>query len=98
MGSALPILRGASARLRSRPESTIETGNHSGVSIGALTDYHAAMSRRLGPMNWWPAKTPFEVIVGAILTQNTAWTNVERAIENLRKARLLTQVSIERVQ
>ena len=35
-----------------------------------------------GNLNWWPAKTPYEVIVGAILTQNTAWTNVEKAIAN----------------
>ena len=48
-------------------------------------------------MAWWPAKTPFEVIVGAILTQNTAWTNVERAIKNLRREQLLTSTAIERV-
>lgn len=48
-------------------------------------------------MHWWPAKTPFEVIVGAILTQNTAWANVERAIANLRRERLLTPRTLERV-
>ena len=37
-----------------------------------------------GPQHWWPAQTPFEVMVGAVLTQNTAWSNVERAIANLR--------------
>ena len=37
-----------------------------------------------GPQAWWPAETPFEVMVGAVLTQNTAWTNVERAIANLK--------------
>lgn len=37
-----------------------------------------------GPQHWWPAQTRFEVMVGAVLTQNTAWTNVERAIANLR--------------
>lgn len=36
-----------------------------------------------GPQHWWPAQTPFEVMVGAVLTQNTAWTNVERALERL---------------
>jgi endonuclease-3 related protein len=56
--------------------------------------YFAAMSQALGPMQWWPARTPFEVIVGAILTQNTSWTNVERAIANLRSARMLTPTSI----
>ncbi len=40
---------------------------------------------RYGPQNWWPGETAFEVVVGAILTQNTAWQNVERAIENLKK-------------
>ncbi|MEW5746016.1 MAG: endonuclease III domain-containing protein [Nitrospirota bacterium] len=43
-----------------------------------------------GPQHWWPGETPFEVAVGAILTQNTNWTNVEKAIANLRKARLLS--------
>lgn len=37
-----------------------------------------------GPQHWWPAETPFEVMVGAVLTQNTAWQNVEKAIENLK--------------
>ena len=43
-----------------------------------------------GPQGWWPAETPFEVIVGAILTQNTAWRNVEKAISNLKKENCLT--------
>jgi endonuclease-3 related protein len=38
-----------------------------------------------GPLNWWPADSPFEVVIGAILTQNTAWTNVELAIANLKE-------------
>lgn len=42
-----------------------------------------------GPQHWWPGDTPFEVMVGAILTQNTAWSNVERAIANLRAAHAL---------
>lgn len=62
-----------------------------------LLAYHHALSKRLGPLNWWPAKTPFEVIVGAILTQNTTWNNVERAIANLRREGLLTPLAIERV-
>src|SRR5579863_5396928 len=57
---------------------------------GELLRYYEAMSGALGPMHWWPAQTPFEVIVGAILTQSTAWGNVERAIANLRAARMLT--------
>ena len=45
-------------------------------------------------MNWWPARTPFEVIVGAILTQNTSWANVERAMSNLDSAQMLTPAAI----
>jgi len=43
-----------------------------------------------GPLDWWPAETPFEVAVGAILTQNTAWTNVEYAIDNLKRAGVMS--------
>lgn len=42
-----------------------------------------------GPQHWWPARTPLEVIIGAVLTQNTAWQNVERAMANLKHARLM---------
>jgi endonuclease-3 related protein len=38
-----------------------------------------------GPQHWWPGRTRFEIVVGAVLTQNTNWLNVERAIENLKK-------------
>ena len=47
------------------------------------------LSSFFGRQHWWPATTPFEVIVGAILTQNTNWSNVERAIENLKQAKAL---------
>jgi len=46
-----------------------------------------------GPQYWWPADTPFEVMIGAILTQNTAWTNVEKAIENLKSSGALKSPS-----
>jgi endonuclease III related protein len=59
--------------------------------------YYRTLSESLGPMHWWPARTPFEVIVGAILTQNTSWSNVERAIANLRRERLLNFAALERV-
>ena len=51
-----------------------------------LEDMYAAMRGALGPSGWWPAKTDFEVAVGAVLTQNTAWRNVEKAIAALREA------------
>ncbi len=47
------------------------------------------MSRHFGPTHWWPGDTPFGIAVGAILTQNTAWTNVEKAIANLTQEKLL---------
>jgi endonuclease-3 related protein len=47
------------------------------------------MRARFGHQNWWPGETPFEVCVGAILTQNTSWTNVERALANLKCAGVL---------
>ncbi|SEQ50640.1 endonuclease-3 related protein [Ectothiorhodospira magna] len=52
------------------------------------------LSTHYGPMHWWPGETPFEVMVGAILTQNTAWTNVERAIANLKAAEVLDAESL----
>ncbi|MFH1074842.1 MAG: endonuclease III domain-containing protein [Candidatus Firestonebacteria bacterium] len=45
---------------------------------------------RFGPRHWWPGNTRIEIIIGAILTQNTAWSNVEKAIKNLKKARVLS--------
>lgn len=59
--------------------------------------YYDALFRTWGPQHWWPARTRFEVIVGAYLTQNTAWTNVEQALTNLRAARLLSVEGIRRV-
>lgn len=43
-----------------------------------------------GPQGWWPGESPFEVLVGAVLTQNTNWSNVQKAINNLKEADLLT--------
>jgi endonuclease III related protein len=62
-----------------------------------LDEYYNSLFTAFGPQHWWPGKTPFEVIVGAILTQNTSWTNVERAISNLRAAGLLSPAAIEKV-
>lgn len=62
-----------------------------------LEEYYETLYSALGPQRWWPARTGFEVIVGAILTQNTAWMNVERAITNLKRAKMLTSKSLERI-
>ncbi len=51
-----------------------------------------------GPLCWWPAETPFEVCVGAILTQNTAWTNVEKAIRALKQANVLDPAGLRDIE
>lgn len=50
----------------------------------SILEAYGKLYDRFGPQHWWPGDTAFEVIVGAILTQNTAWTNVEKAIANLK--------------
>jgi endonuclease-3 related protein len=57
---------------------------------GEIPQYYTALLARYGPQNWWPARSRFEVIVGAYLTQNTNWSNVEKALYNLRRARCLS--------
>jgi endonuclease III related protein len=56
----------------------------------AIRAYYDTLFTAWGRQHWWPAQSRFEMIVGAYLTQNTSWTNVEKALRNLRKARLLT--------
>jgi endonuclease-3 related protein len=55
-----------------------------------IRETYSILYRRFGPQHWWPGDTPFEITVGAILTQNTNWGNVERAIANLKMARVLS--------
>jgi endonuclease III related protein len=62
-----------------------------------LRSYYRTLYEAWGAQHWWPAETQFEVIVGAYLTQNTAWTNVERALTNLREAKLLSVEGIRGV-
>ncbi|MBZ5667621.1 MAG: endonuclease III domain-containing protein [Acidobacteriia bacterium] len=62
----------------------------------AIRAYYHTLFAAWGCQHWWPAQSRFEVIVGAYLTQNTAWTNVEKTLGNLRKARLLTIGGIRR--
>jgi endonuclease-3 related protein len=61
-----------------------------------IQTYYRALFQAWGPQHWWPAQSRFEVIVGAYLTQNTAWTNVEKALANLRAAHLLSVSAIRR--
>jgi endonuclease-3 related protein len=55
-----------------------------------LMQLYLELVTEYGKQNWWPAETPYEVMVGAVLTQNTNWKNVEKAIDNLKKEGLLT--------
>ena len=52
----------------------------------SILEVYERLYKHFGHLGWWPAKSPFEVIVGAILTQQTSWKNVEKAISNLEKA------------
>jgi endonuclease-3 related protein len=60
-----------------------------------LLSLYQHLLRRFGPQRWWPARSRFEVIVGAILTQNTAWANVARAIAAMRSERFLNPRAID---
>ncbi len=59
-----------------------------------LTKVYRLLFGRYGPQSWWPADTPFEVIIGAILTQSAAWVNVEKAIANLKQAEVLAPTAL----
>jgi endonuclease III related protein len=65
--------------------------------LSALHAYYNALLAAHGPQHWWPGRNRFEIIVGAILVQNTAWKNVERAIANLRAAKFLFPAAIRGV-
>jgi endonuclease-3 related protein len=62
-----------------------------------LLDIYQRLLDHYGPQHWWPANEPFEVIIGAILTQSTAWINVEKAIHNLKAAGALTPELLQRL-
>ena len=59
-------------------------GSKAAQTAQALTCIYDRLFDRYGPQHWWPGETPFEVIIGTILTQSTAWTNVEKAVANLK--------------
>ncbi len=62
-----------------------------------LQDVYQSLRKQFEHQNWWPGETPLEIAVGAILTQNTNWSNVERAIANLKKARVLSVAALDRL-
>jgi len=63
----------------------------------SLEQIYRHLLERYGPQHWWPANEPFEVIIGAILTQSTSWANVEQAVINLKKAGALNPASLNRI-
>lgn len=63
-----------------------------------IKEAYERLYAHFGPQHWWPGESAFEVIVGAILTQNTAWTNVEKAIANLKHAELIDPTRMQRAR
>jgi len=69
------------------------------MAVGSkLEQIFSLLAAHYGPLHWWPADTPFEVALGAVLTQNTAWTNVEKAIANLRMTSALDAPAIRNLK
>ncbi len=62
-----------------------------------LQSAYQKLFKHFGPQHWWPGETPFEIIVGAILTQNTNWGNVEKAIRNLKHEKVLTPQALHQI-
>jgi endonuclease-3 related protein len=84
------------AKLKQHTES--EGTAHNAHSLNhQLTEIYRLLLARYSPQHWWPADTAFEVIVGAILTQSAAWGNVEKAISNLKQARVMNPASLRKL-
>ncbi len=64
-------------------------GNHKKIPRGALSRLYNSLLKSLGSQHWWPGDSPFEIMIGAILTQNTNWENVARSIDRLKNAGML---------
>lgn len=62
-----------------------------------LLRIYQKLYKAFGPQHWWPGDSPFEIIVGAILTQNTNWQNVEKAISNLKRDKHLTPSALKNI-
>lgn len=80
-------------RTAGHPKSETTAGPSRRTRIGIPGVYRKLFAAN-GHQHWWPGDSAFEVMVGAVLTQNTAWTNVEKAIVNLKKARTLSPQAI----
>jgi endonuclease III related protein len=73
-------------RLSTQASRSLDKGS---AAARRLREFYAHLVKAYGPQQWWPAKSPFEVVIGAYLTQNTAWTSVEKSIANLAERGLL---------
>ncbi|MBS1841764.1 MAG: endonuclease III domain-containing protein [Acidobacteria bacterium] len=83
---------------KSVPDAILAGGSaHFRKEAPPLEEYFRKLFDAHGPQHWWPGRSRFEIIIGAILTQSTSWTNVETAVRNLRAARLLTPLAIENI-
>ncbi len=63
-------------------------------NLSKILNIYNKLLSHFGPQHWWPGDTPFEIMIGAILTQSTNWRNVEFAIQNLKRAKVLTAKSL----
>ena len=73
-------------------------GRSKQVGKRIVKEVYKTLYQAFGPRGWWPGETPFEVVIGAILTQNTSWKNVERAIDRLRAKNLLHPANLYKIK
>ncbi|MBU0673852.1 MAG: endonuclease III domain-containing protein [Proteobacteria bacterium] len=62
-----------------------------------ISEIYQILFNHYGPQHWWPGDTPLEIMIGAVLTQNTNWQNVEKAIDNLKAANLLSLIDLAEI-
>lgn len=93
-GAARGAVRGISRKSAYGTASGTVRDTSKGGVYDTLGDIYAALYGAFGPQHWWPGESPFEVAVGAILTQNTNWGNVEKAIGNLKADKSLNPRAI----
>lgn len=94
MASAHRLAHSVQAKIRLTKSVSASRGDGPASSLPILQEYYRTLFDAHGPQHWWPGRSRFEVIVGAILVQNTAWKNAEAAIRNLRRGKLLTPAAM----
>jgi endonuclease-3 related protein len=92
----MQILRLVLMRKRTKTRSGVSSPRPPDA-VKRVRRMHDLLMHAYGPQQWWPAKTPFEVILGAYLTQNTSWKAVERSLSNLRAAGALTPKGLREI-